>query len=163
MFLLLPFTIWLSMVLTGLSVSDFGLSLLKTCVSVPVPSRRDLGMENYGTGSALRWRQRPEDSCTRQPLSSCVLRVLGRFLWAAVVDLPALIGNPGRFSPSWHYGYIVRGSARGRDGNWKACFHIFLFFLKVTIILMDFLLLSFIDLWPRQHSHESHSFKITIT
>jgi hypothetical protein len=37
-------------------------------------------------------RQRPKDSYPRLPLSSCVLRVPGGFLWAAVVDLPALKG-----------------------------------------------------------------------
>jgi hypothetical protein len=35
-------------------------------------------------------RQRLEDSCSRQPLGFCVLRILGSFLWAAVVVLPVL-------------------------------------------------------------------------
>jgi hypothetical protein len=34
MFLCLPFAIWLSLVLAGLAVSIFGLSLLQACVSV---------------------------------------------------------------------------------------------------------------------------------
>ena len=37
-------------------------------------------------------RQRPEDSFPRPPLGSCVLSVLGRFLWVAVVALLLLTG-----------------------------------------------------------------------
>ena len=43
MFLCLPFTIWLSLVLAGPAVSDCGLSFLKACVSVFLGDQFSLG------------------------------------------------------------------------------------------------------------------------
>jgi hypothetical protein len=43
MFLPLPFTIWLSLVLAGLAVSDYGLSLLQAFVSVLLGDQFFLG------------------------------------------------------------------------------------------------------------------------
>jgi hypothetical protein len=43
MFLPLPFAIWLSLVLTGLAVSDCGLSLLQASVSVLLGDQFSLG------------------------------------------------------------------------------------------------------------------------
>ena len=43
MFLCLPFAIWLSLVLAGLAVSNFGLSLLQACVSVLLGDQFSLG------------------------------------------------------------------------------------------------------------------------
>ena len=43
MFLLLPLTSWLSLVLAGLAVSDCGLSLLQACVSVLLGDQFSLG------------------------------------------------------------------------------------------------------------------------
>jgi hypothetical protein len=43
MFLYLPFTIWLSLVLAALAVSDYGLSVLQACVSVFLGDQFSLG------------------------------------------------------------------------------------------------------------------------
>ena len=78
MFLPLPLAIWLSLVLAGLSVSDCVLSLLQACVTPGrlVLSGKNLGNEGYGTGSALGCRWKPEGSCPRLCLGSCVLIAL---------------------------------------------------------------------------------------
>ena len=49
MFLPLPLTIWLSLVLTGLAVSDCDLSLLQACVSV-------LLEDQFSPGGIWLWR-----------------------------------------------------------------------------------------------------------
>ena len=98
MFLCLPFNIWLSLVLARNAVSDFGLFLLQACVSVllrPVLSERNLGMESFGTWSALGCRQRPEESCS-QHIDQCSLCPdvsfpLGSAIWREVVVLPMLV------------------------------------------------------------------------
>ena len=81
MFLGLPFAIWLSLLLAVLSVSDFGLSLQEASVvstsGRSVMSWGNLGMESCGTGSVLRYRQRPEISCPQLILGSRVLMALG--------------------------------------------------------------------------------------
>jgi hypothetical protein len=73
MFSTLLFAIWLSLVLAGFAVSDYGLSLLQACVSVL------LGMESCGTGSAkgCRWKS---EGCCSWLLLSYVLMDLGRSL-----------------------------------------------------------------------------------
>jgi hypothetical protein len=78
-FLPLPLAIWLSLMLAGLSVSDCVLSLLQVCVTPGrlVLSGKNLGNEGYGTGSALGCRWKPEGSCLRLFLGSCVLIALG--------------------------------------------------------------------------------------
>jgi hypothetical protein len=69
MLLSLSFAFWLSLVLTGLALSDCGcLSCKPVCQAWktstpgrPVLSGRNLGMESCDTGSPLGYKQRPED------------------------------------------------------------------------------------------------------
>jgi hypothetical protein len=68
-------------------------------------------------------RQKLEDSCPRKCLGSYVLRVLDRFLWAAMVVIPGLhrpVCTPWRLALSWRYLGMEpcgRGLAPGTDGN----------------------------------------------
>ena len=80
MFLPLPLTIWLSLVLAGLAVSDCGLSLLQACVS------EFLG-EQFSPGLIWVWRAVAQDQLRAQTktwrflfLGSCVLMALGSSL-----------------------------------------------------------------------------------
>ena len=69
--------------LTGLAVSDCGLSLLQACMSVLLGdqiSGRNLGMESCETGSALGCLWKPEGSCPMLVLGSSVLMALSVFL-----------------------------------------------------------------------------------
>jgi hypothetical protein len=80
MFLTLPLNIRLSVVLAGLAVSDRLVPPASLCVSTPgrpVLSRRNLGMESRGPGSALGFRQKSEGSRPRLFLDSCVLMAHG--------------------------------------------------------------------------------------
>ena len=80
MFLCLPFSLWLSLVLAHLAISDCDFPILQVCVSVLLGDQfswRNLGMESYGTGSALWCRQKPEGSCPQPILGSCVLMAMG--------------------------------------------------------------------------------------
>ena len=54
-FLCLPFAIWLSLVLVGLPVSGWSLSLLWTCkpVSAPLGDQFSLGLEGCGSAQLL--------------------------------------------------------------------------------------------------------------
>ena len=97
MFLHLPFTIWLSLMLAGVAVSDGGLSVMQASVSV-LQGDRSLCIQRYvGTParSTLLWlylgmqlcgpdqlwvQWKSEDSCPRLLLGSCVLRFSGCFL-----------------------------------------------------------------------------------
>ena len=59
------------------------------CVSIPgrpVLSKRNLVMENCGTGSGLGCRQTPEESCPLLFLASCVLMALGGSLLSQEFD-----------------------------------------------------------------------------
>ena len=71
-----------------------GLTCAHRCVGPP--GRPTLSWQYLcklcGTGSALGTHRKLEDSCPRQFFGSCVLRVMGGFLWAAVLVLPVLTG-----------------------------------------------------------------------
>ena len=118
MLLSLSFAFWLSLVLTGLALSDCGcLSCKPVCQAWktstpgrPVLSGRNLGMESCGTGSALGCRQKPEGSCPQLILGSCVLMALGGSLlgqefeqkWWCYLCSKAF-GTPGRPALSLRY------------------------------------------------------------
>jgi hypothetical protein len=113
------------LVISGVSLSCclwlWLVSPASLCVSTtgrPVLSRRNLGMERCGTGSALGCRWKPEGSCPRQLLGSCVLRVLGRFLWAEVVALLALTGLSALLGEQLSPGVIWVWSAVAQDHLW---------------------------------------------
>ena len=67
-----------------------------------IPAVFGYGALWHRISSGCQWRV--EFSCPRQPLGSCVLKVLGRFLRVAVLVLPALTGLStllgGSFPPS---------------------------------------------------------------
>ena len=76
----MPLTIWLSLMLAGLAVSDWLVPPASLYVSAPgrqVLSRRNLGMEGCGTGSIPGYRQKLDGSCPWMFLGSCVLMTLG--------------------------------------------------------------------------------------
>ena len=139
MFLPLPLSIWLSLVLAGLAFSACGFSLL-LCMYVstpgrPVLSRRNLGMD-YGTGSAPGFRQKTEESCLQLSLGSCVLMALGRSIlgqefeqkwWSYLCsqvcqhswETSSFLAVFG-YGELWHrvsFGHCGTGSALGAEGN----------------------------------------------
>jgi hypothetical protein len=69
------------------------LSLLQVSVSVHLGDQFFLEeIWIWRAVSDLGFRQKPEGSCHSPLLGSCVLRVLGGFLWVAMVALPVLTG-----------------------------------------------------------------------
>ena len=74
MFLCLPFTIWLSLLLAGagLAVSDYGLSLLQACVSILLGDQFSLG-EIYVWRAVAQGQLWGADRNQKDPVPSCSL------------------------------------------------------------------------------------------
>ena len=114
MFLPLPLTIWLSLVLAGLAVSDCGLSLLQACVSV-------LLGDQFSLGGIWVWRAVAQgqlwgaDRNQKDPVPGCSLVPVSWWLWAGpswarnlsrsggLTCAHRCVSTPGRPALSWQY------------------------------------------------------------